>query len=494
MVKKSEKKYQKIDPWKLVLDTPFAIIGSAISLLSWPFNFFKDSSHYENIKKNTKLRVLYCLVSIDKGYEDLTDRDLKVLCNIFNLPWIQNSKSTTIINIQAKISLNSFEENTKILIKYLEPLDSELIFYLRHYCSKELYGEPDEESVKKYDKLSNFLKAGESEKQKFIEAIISIHHNTLKGQKIKINNPELVEDNEFFKLFGNISAYVSTIYTSIISTDNLSKEFDNLTKNLFEDTDTVYKAAVDSNYMADKSSYGGPYHRLFDESHSLGKMYGKIKEAKPDDSKIEEIIAWVNEAAKDVQTTMGLPITNMKKETFDKMSEYLAPIGINKNDLYDLLTYNLQEVLSAVFLGITTMFPSIKKDKKKLNTLRGVMLSAGTFGNPLALIFLVITVVHSWIKGNIQEIKKDLTSKEVAIGFSISAIIKYTFDFLGTKAVITILSILMALLIVVYFFRHKNKKINIEKFKIKFVKELENLREMSKNQIEEQKIKPLPNK
>ena len=122
------------------------------------------------------------------------------------------------------------------------------------------------------------------------------------------------------------------------------------------------------------------------------------------------------------------------------------------------------------------------------------MLSAGTFGNPLALIFLVITVVHSWIKGNIQEIKKDLTSKEVAIGFSISAIIKYTFDFLGTKAVITILSILMALLIVVYFFRHKNKKINIEKFKIKFVKELENLREMSKNQIEEQKIKPLPNK
>ena len=28
-------------------------------------------------------------------------------------------------------------------------------------------------------------------------------------------------------------------------------------------------------------------------------MYGKIKDARPDDSKIEEIIAWVNEAAKD---------------------------------------------------------------------------------------------------------------------------------------------------------------------------------------------------
>ena len=42
-------------------------------------------------------------------------------------------------------------------------------------------------------------------------------------------------------------------------------------------------------------------------------MWGKIKDAKPDDSRIEEIIAWVNEAAKDLQTTMGLPIVSMEK-------------------------------------------------------------------------------------------------------------------------------------------------------------------------------------
>ena len=74
---------------------------------------------------------------------------------------------------------------------------------------------------------------------------------------------------------------------------DLSKEFDDLTKNLFEDKDSIYKSAVDANYVADKSLYGGPYHRLFDDSHSLGKMWGKIKDAKPDDSRIEEIIAWV---------------------------------------------------------------------------------------------------------------------------------------------------------------------------------------------------------
>ena len=127
-----------------------------------------------------------------------------------------------------------------------------------------------------------------------------------------------------------------------------------------------------------------------------------------------------------------------------------------------MLTYNLQEVLSAVFLGITTMFPSIKKDKKKLNTLRGVMISAGTFGNPLALIFLIITVIHSWVKGNIQEFKKDITSKEVAIGFSISAIIKYTFDFLAQLLCNSFYT--YGFINCCLFFRHKTK-INIEKFR-----------------------------
>ena len=224
-------------------------------------------------------------------------------------------------------------------------------------------------------------------------------------------------------------------------------------------------------------------------------MWGKIKDAKPDDSRIEEIIAWVNEAAKDLQTTMGLPIVSMEKETFDKMVDFLAPVGISKTDLYDLLTYNLQEVLSVAFLGITTMLPSIKKDKKKLNTLRGVMVASGVFGNPLAIIFLLITIAHSIIKGDVEQIKKDLTSKDALVGFTISAIIKYTIEFLGIKVVITILAILVALTVVVYFARHKkNKKIDVEKFKNEFVKELENLREMSKNLLDKQNIKPLPKK
>ena len=97
------------------------------------------------------------------------------------------------------------------------------------------------------------------------------------------------------------------------------------------------------------------------------------------------------------------------------------------------------------------------------------------------------------IKGNTKQFKNDLTSKEAILGFTISAVIKYSIDFLGTKAIITVLAILMSLLIVLYFFRHvKKKRINYKKFKKEFIAEIENLREMSKAQLDKENIKPLP--
>ena len=185
----------------------------------------------------------------------------------------------------------------------------------------------------------------------------------------------------------------------------------------------------------------------------------------------------------------------MKKETFDSMAGFLKPVGINKNDLYDVLTGNLQEFLGAAFLGITSLIPSIKKDKKRLRSLKGVMVASGAFGNPFALILLLMSLVYSMVKGNTEQLKKDLMSKEAIGGFAITAIIKYAFDYLGTKIVLTLLGILLGLMLVVYFIRHrKNINVNLEKFKKEFVKELEKLKEMSKNQLEKKDIKSLTKK
>ena len=121
------------------------------------------------------------------------------------------------------------------------------------------------------------------------------------------------------------------------------------------------------------------------------------------------------------------------------------------------------------------------------------MVASGAFGNPFALILLLMTLVYSMVKGDTEQFKKDLMSKEAISGFAITAIIKYAFDYLGAKIVLTLLGILLGLMLVVYFIRHrKNINVDLEKFKKEFVKELETLREMSKKQLEKKDVKSLP--
>ena len=113
-------------------------------------------------------------------------------------------------------------------------------------------------------------------RESWIKIMINNYERHIKNKGEKRNNSDEFIP-ELDKLFSNISLYFSSLYNAMLSTDDLSKEFDSLTENLFEDTDTIYKKAVDANYTSDKSAYGGPYHRLFDDSHSIGKMYEKIK-------------------------------------------------------------------------------------------------------------------------------------------------------------------------------------------------------------------------
>ena len=482
--KKEKDKYEDVDPWKLVTEVPKALLAvSAVGILAplgWLLSIFDDDLEPE-LKRDPKLKILRAIITTI-FWDDLNDRELKVACHIINSPWIHNDREKTTEELKKILLSNNLEKNKLLIKKYLDPLSDRQIYVLRY----NIFSDPPKETKFEVFKKKKFRKL-------WIDRIIDTYATNVRNNRNSDSSDEFAP--ELDKLFSNISLYFSSLYNAILSTDDLSKEFDSLTKNIFEDTDTIYKKAVDANYASDKSAYGGPYHRLFDDSHSIGKMYGKIKDAKPDDSKLEEIFAWVNEAAKDFQTTMGLPIVSMKKETFDSMAGFLKPIGINKNDLYDVLTGNLQEFLGAAFLGITSLIPSIKKDKKRLRSLKGVMVASGTFGNPFALILLLMTLVYSMVKGDTEQFKKDLISKEALGGFAITAIIKYAFDYLGAKIVLTVLGILLGLMLVVYFIRHrKNITVNLEKFKKGFVKELENLREMSKKQLEKENIKPLPKK
>ena len=98
-------------------------------------------------------------------------------------------------------------------------------------------------------------------KKSWINIIINDYKTHIKNERDK-KNKRVKKDNsdefipELDNLFSNISLYFSSLYNAMLSTDDLSKEFDSLTKNLFEDTDTIYKKAVDANYVSDKSAFG----------------------------------------------------------------------------------------------------------------------------------------------------------------------------------------------------------------------------------------------
>ena len=226
----------------------------------------------------------------------LTDRELKAICYALDYPY-HKDKDKLIDELRGYIYDNSSKIYTKIKKGYLDKLDDDqLIAFWAEYC------ETNEENLKFHSQMT---------KRSHIYAHLepSFHEKVTRAEKF---------EKDFYSgrlEFGKIYQNFLVLYSSLLSSDNISKEIDDLTKNIFADTNNAYKFNVDKNYNLDKSGLGGPYHRLHDESHTLHEMAKKVKDTFPDDSNITEIIAFINEFAKDVQTTMGIPVVSIKKET-----------------------------------------------------------------------------------------------------------------------------------------------------------------------------------
>ena len=273
MKDKPEDKYKRIDPWKLVGDTfnPDTYINLGLKIISWPFSIFKKGIP-PHAKNNSRIKILMSLICIENNFENLSLRELKIASNILDCRWIPNNKYETINEITARLLFDNLEKNIQIINKFIINLNNYQLYYL-YLSLVKLYKLDNSHSN---ITLENFK--SRKKKDACIEEVLKIYVNNRNNILFKFKNPEWMDNNtnEYSKLSSNILIYLSSLYSSIVSTDSLSKELDNITKNLFEDSDTLYKASVDANYMSDKSAFGGPYHRLFDDSHSLGKMYGKM--------------------------------------------------------------------------------------------------------------------------------------------------------------------------------------------------------------------------
>ena len=434
-------------------------------------NFIENSGKKllkTNICRNeVYTKLISCLICPDL-LKFISEKGIKILLNKINLP-AESDKVKNIINLgnyfksNPEIHKNLMVEifqNNKPDIKYLEEIFVGSINLKTGF--QNIYKRSKDMTL---DEIIEYKNTREKIiKERFVKYGLSEFKKKLFKYKDYKNNV-----SSFFLNF-------SILYNSILSS-NLSKEMDNITKDIFDDVDNIYKSKVDEIY--NNTHIGGPYHRLFDESHAPLDMLKKVKEASDKDSLTDEYFNWFSEIGKDIQTTMGIPLISINKETFEKIYQASSEIGLEKSFLYDTLTSNFQELLGSIFSGLVYLIPEIRKDKKKLSMLLGAMASSSILAaNPILAILFLIIVVISYVKKEFKNLEKELIQGFIK-GASITVIIKIIIFFL-TAIELNVLIGLLAVFLITIFITRKN---------FSFKSQLNKTKKLLSNQLEEFKNK-----
>jgi len=203
----------------------------------------------------------------------------------------------------------------------------------------------------------------------------------------------------------------------------------------------AYDDSVDAIY--NETHIGGGSHRLFDESHTLGGIFEKVKDTYQDDSFLQEVIASVSVWLKDVTTPSGMPFVNIdNKNHYDQSAQWMSDNipGASKQWFYDLHMYDIFEILTTTCGAIGALFFFKKEDYKKLNELLGSMSILSILSaNPLMGISVITITAYTYYTK-----KKKLNVKNMSKGVAKSAIAWTIFSILGLKLIIHIIILLVA--------------------------------------------------
>ena len=205
-------------------------------------------------------------------------------------------------------------------------------------------------------------------------------------------------------------AKLSGTITSFMADTDLLRHLEKLT----ESASTVYDKALDSEYL--QTHIGGGDHRLFDNGHDIFGAWDKVRDALPDDSFNEEVLGYVSALWKDVSTVKGLPFTTVNKESFegwvDSVSGHIP--GLDREYLYDLLSFDAFEVLSTG-LGVVSVFFAFKhEDQEKLSDLLGSMgIVSILSANPLMGLMVISTTAFAYKKKKMELDKTRLAKSAV---------------------------------------------------------------------------------
>ena len=201
---------------------------------------------------------------------------------------------------------------------------------------------------------------------------------------------------------------------------------------------TIYDKAMDAAYNA--THIGGGDHRLFDGGHSLAGTFQAVKEASPDDSIFEEAAGLLQALARDATTPRGLPLVTWEQETFSELTDSLGRVGIPREWVIDMVSYDAAEVIGAS-VGVLALALNWNSDDVELfaQVVGGMGLSAVVGANPLLLVVTVVALAKAYHTARKTDDWKEFADGLARGGICTGAVILVT-SMLGGPAVVVLLT------------------------------------------------------
>ncbi len=227
--------------------------------------------------------------------------------------------------------------------------------------------------------------------------------------------PRTLKDKLFQSVNSNSGKLSGAIGAFMAETGILEK-----LESLTEGASTIYDKAMDSEYLSGISG-GGGNHRLFDNGHDILNAWDKVKNALPDDSFSDEVIGYTSALWKDLTTVKGLPFSTLTRDTYDSLAENICGVipGLNREYLYDLLSFDAMEIFSTSLGAISIIFAFKKDDQEKLAEILGSMgIISILSANPIMGIFVISTSAYAYQRKKMKLDKSAFSKSAIVSGAS----------------------------------------------------------------------------
>ena len=183
----------------------------------------------------------------------------------------------------------------------------------------------------------------------------------------------------------------------------LSADLNALLQDMVSGSATLYDKAMDAVYLETRIGEGN--HRLFDGGHTVAGALEAVRHASPDDTVLQEAMAFLDSMFKDMTTAKGLPLANRNWDpaTYEQVASYLqSNFGISRDWFYDINSYDAAELLGGVVGVVATAMSWNRADTEAFGKLVGGMgLSAALSASPLLLTVTVVALAKAFHKAHV---------------------------------------------------------------------------------------------